>query len=170
MRILKNLFLTVLLIFSVTKVSAQNVDDIPTFKFKTAQEAAQHNIEVLTCCDYLLSHKFDDPNYIKLAANITIWACVSADVNIEIMSEEWMLKNGDGKYLLMAYIAGWTRCALRNNVKTNTFDCYKSAVKDCIEYYKINTSFGKIKILDKYASMNETELTETLNKKYYSKK
>lgn len=110
-------------------------------------ECAQVEPDVLNCCDWLLyaSPEFNKPKHEECSSFLVRWLTATHKVKVLIHPK---LVDTDKNDLLVAYMAGWTRHALRSN-GDGTLLCANVAVEETLRYYVAHKEYlGKSKKME----------------------
>lgn len=111
-------------------------------------EYANYEADVLNCCDYLLGTdpSFNGPKHDECASFLIRWVSGSPNMSVVISEKLVDSKKPD---LLIAYIAGWTRHALKNPDDAGLL-CANVAVEDMLNFYFAHRDvIGKSKLTNK---------------------
>ena len=111
-------------------------------------ECAQVEPDVLNCCDWLLyaSPEFNKPKHEECSCFLVRWLTATHKVKVIIHPD---LVDESKSDLLVAYMAGWTRHALRSK-GDGTLLCANVAVEETLRYYVDHKDYlGKSKKMEK---------------------
>lgn len=117
-------------------------------------EYANYEADVLNCCDYLLNTdpSFNAPKHEECTSFLLRWVAGSPNISIVITDDLIDVKKAD---LLIAYIAGWTRHAIKHP-DDNGLLCANVAVEDMLNYYFAHKDvIGKSKLTNKLLKRQE---------------
>lgn len=84
---------------------------------------------------------------------VLMWMSGSPTVNIGI--DDRIVKfTGSQPWLLMAYMTGWTKYALKHNYSADSVECTTAALTNVVSFYEKNRKgLSKSKEVEKYAKM-----------------
>ncbi|MBQ7420645.1 MAG: tetratricopeptide repeat protein [Prevotella sp.] len=137
----------------LTEETKKGIIDLPTsIELKNAETAHEHNNDVYRCIEYYLNHYVVAYQMNEVANYILNWSKVTADSHVVIGENETKLME-DKKSMpyFIAYIAGCSKYALEAEEADFTYDTFKFAMIQALNYYQANKQYtGEIKYLEKY--------------------